>query len=343
MYELLTVANPKTRKGNAYGYHTGILHLAPSRLSGREVCPKKSVGCSAACLNTAGFSIFYKNSTVNPIQAARIRRTKWFFQDRTGFLNALARDIAKLCVDAKKRNKIPAVRLNGTSDIAWEKFVIPGWGANIFQLFSDVQFYDYTKILHRNVSDIPNLHLTFSRSESNQDDVATALKRGMNVAVVFDKVPPHVYNADQTDLRFLDPHVGVIGLRAKGLGKSDSSGFVVRDPNQFFSELNNTLNQTSSKNSTSSSFQTTSGAVMIATNDEVRELIKNTNPTEYNSRNIRFRRLIDGNTSLSVKGWSTYKYRMARHELLKKGFNVRLVSRRQPYSSKMRSCLHIIH
>jgi hypothetical protein len=35
-----------------------------------------------------------------------------------------------------------------------------------------------------------------------------------------------VYNADHTDLRFLDP-VGVQGLYAKGKAKRDDSGFVV--------------------------------------------------------------------------------------------------------------------
>ena len=36
----------------------------------------------------------------------------------------------------------PAVRLNGTSDISWERF-------KIFEMFPGVQFYDYTKIYKR--------------------------------------------------------------------------------------------------------------------------------------------------------------------------------------------------
>lgn len=52
--KLLTVGNPKTEKGEKLGYWTAVLHLAPARLSGHEVCPGATIGCRAACLNTAG-------------------------------------------------------------------------------------------------------------------------------------------------------------------------------------------------------------------------------------------------------------------------------------------------
>ena len=45
--------NAKTIKGQAYGYMTAILYLAPSDLSGFNVCPMASKGCKSACLNTA--------------------------------------------------------------------------------------------------------------------------------------------------------------------------------------------------------------------------------------------------------------------------------------------------
>jgi len=52
------------------------------------------------------------------------------------------------------------------------------------------------------------------------------------VTVVFDKIPAEykgreVFNADDTDLRFLDPKGVVLGLKAKGRAKKDRSGFVV--------------------------------------------------------------------------------------------------------------------
>jgi phage-related protein len=70
--------------------------------------------------------------------------------------------------------------------------------------------------------------LTFSRAENNEQEVAAALKQGMNVAVVYDQVPDHIYNADATDLRFLDGAQGIIGVRAKGPARRDTSGFVIR-------------------------------------------------------------------------------------------------------------------
>jgi hypothetical protein len=50
--------------------------------------------------------------------------------------------------------------------------------------------------------------------------------------VVFNKIPETykgkpVYNADDTDLRFLDPKGVVLGLKAKGRAKKDTTGFVV--------------------------------------------------------------------------------------------------------------------
>jgi hypothetical protein len=100
-------------------------------------------------------------------------------------------------------------------------------------MFSDVQFYDYTKVNNRKVSHINNYHLTFSNADGNDMDVRLALSNGMNVAVVFDKLPEtylgrKVINGDETDLRFLDEKNVIVGLKAKGKAKKDTSGFVVR-------------------------------------------------------------------------------------------------------------------
>ena len=102
----------------------------------------------------------------------------------------------------------------------------------LFRSFSEVQFYDYTAIVGRKVKDIPNYHLTFSRKESNHTDVLKAIAHGMNVAVVFFKSLPETFlglpviNADEDDLRFLDPKRVICGLTAKGKAKKDKSGFV---------------------------------------------------------------------------------------------------------------------
>ena len=231
-FKLLSTGNPKTLKGMKQGYMTYVLHLAPSDLSGNNVCPKATAGCIAACLNTAGRGGMFPAGGTNSIQQARIRKTKWFFDDRESFLAALANDITKAIKQAERKGLVPVFRLNATSDIAWEKYPIKqepfGTWRNIFHAFHTQQFYDYTKVLGRKVADIPNYHLTFSRAESNDADVVKAVKAGMNVAAVYDKIPDGMYSADEHDLRFLDPKVGLIGLKAKGRARKDMSGFVIR-------------------------------------------------------------------------------------------------------------------
>ena len=220
---LLSTANTKTLKGEKYGYKTYIMHLAPSLISGFQTCPKASAGCAAACLNKAGMGAF------SNVQLARINRTKMFFQERDVFMTQLANEIRRAVKKAKKEGLQLLVRPNGTSDIPWEKIRVEG-ARNIFELFPEVQFYDYTAIPNRTVPE--NYHLTFSRKESNSADVATALRNGLNVAVVFDKLPATylgrpVVSGDDTDIRVNDPKGVVVGLKAKGPAKKDLSGFVV--------------------------------------------------------------------------------------------------------------------
>jgi len=233
MFKLLSTANPKIQKGTKEGYLSFILHLAPADLSGYEVCPKRTKGCTSACLNTAGRGgMFRKGETTNMIQKARIRKTKYFFEARQDFMLDLYTDIKKAIRYAERKGLTPVFRLNGTSDLSWEKYdMLPG--QNVFELFPNVQFYDYTKVPKRKVKGIQNYHLTFSQADGNERDVIWALGEDINVTVVFDKIPTEykgkpVFNADDTDLRFKDPRGVVLGLKAKGKAKKDYSGFVIR-------------------------------------------------------------------------------------------------------------------
>jgi len=228
MFKLLSTANPKIQKGTKMGYLSFILHLAPADLSGRETCPKRTVGCTAACLNTAGRGgMFKKGENTNMIQKARIRKTQYFFNDRAAFMADLVSDINKAIKFAAKQGLTPVFRLNGTSDLSWEKYEA-AYGKNIFELFDYVQFYDYTKVLGRKVKHLKNYHLTFSKADGNDSDVADALLQGMSVVAVYDEIPAGVPSADETDLRFLDPKGVMLGLKAKGRAKKDYSGFVIR-------------------------------------------------------------------------------------------------------------------
>jgi len=228
MFKLLSTANPKIQKGTKMGYLSFILHLAPSDLSGKNTCPKATKGCIAACLNTAGRGgMFKKGENTNMIQKARIRKTQYFFNNRDAFMLDLMQDIKKGIRLANKLGLEPVFRLNGTSDLSWEKYEMTE-GKNVFDVFAGIQFYDYTKVLGRKVKHIENYHLTFSKADGNDSDVAEALMQGMSVVAVYDKIPEGVPSADETDLRFLDPKGIMLGLKAKGRAKKDYSGFVIR-------------------------------------------------------------------------------------------------------------------
>jgi len=229
MFKLLSTANPKIQKGTKMGYLSFILHLAPADLSGRETCPKRTAGCTAACLNTAGRGgMFKRGENTNMIQKARIRKTQYFFNERDAFMLDLYKDIQKAIKFAERQGLTPVFRLNGTSDLSWEKYTVGTTDMNLFQLFPTVQFYDYTKVLGRKVAQYKNYHLTFSKADGNDSDVAEALFQGMSVVAVYDAIPAGVPSADETDLRFLDPKGVMLGLKAKGRAKKDYSGFVIR-------------------------------------------------------------------------------------------------------------------
>ena len=249
---LLTTGNPKVAKGEAHGVLTAIMHLAPEKVSGRNVCPHATAGCAAACLNTAGRGgIGLDANGLNTIQVARIRRTRWFHRDRNGFLSALVAETARHERTAIRHGLRPAVRYNGTSDIPWERWSVVRNGVtypNIFAAFPNVTFYDYTKWpirLRPLVADIPNYSLTFSLAdgEKSEREAAAALESGVNVAAVFavkrggDLPAWHavggrvaqVIDGDATDLRFTDPRGErgvIVGLRAKGRAIQDRTGFV---------------------------------------------------------------------------------------------------------------------
>lgn len=212
---------------------TFILHLAPNTLSGYNTCPMASLGCKAGCLNTAGRGIYTRT------QDARIRRTKLFFENRAEFMDMLVEDILAGIRKAERMGMTPVFRLNGTSDIRWETIPVSDWNIlgevvhpNIMSMFPDIQFYDYTKLVNR-VGLPHNYHLTFSRSENNDLAVEVAIKKNMNVAIVFAGDLPKtwkgipVVNGDEDDCRFLDRKNAIVGLKAKGKARKDTSGFVV--------------------------------------------------------------------------------------------------------------------
>ena len=217
--------NAKTPKGQQYGYITAILYLAPSINSGFNVCPQASEGCKSACLYTSGHGRF------DNVKQGRINKTRWYIQERESFLIQLKKEIKNFVNNCEKKNFIPCIRLNGTSDISWENM-------GILQEFPQVQFYDYTKVFKRmkmycNGQLPSNYHLTYSLNEDNKELAFEVLKMKGNISAVFRKYLPTEYkgyqvvNGDESDLRFLDKKNCIVGLIAKGDAKKDSSGFVL--------------------------------------------------------------------------------------------------------------------
>jgi hypothetical protein len=221
--KLLSTNNTKIKKGEKLGWRTLGLSLAPANLSGKQLCPHRSPGCEAACLNTSGMGAF------SNVQEARIRKSKLLIENRAVFLAQLEKELANLNKRAGKGTQT-AVRLNVLSDLPWHNLID-------MEKLPNLKFYDYTPNPARMIQflrgELPaNYHLTFSRKENNQAQVELIANMGGNVAVVFNELPgtylgKPVVDGDETDLRFLDPKGVVVGLKAKGKAKKDSSGFVI--------------------------------------------------------------------------------------------------------------------
>lgn len=237
--KLLGTSSAKTIKGESLSYLTGILYLSPSDLSGAgNTCPWAGT-CKESCLNSAGRGAF------NSVQAARVKKTRFFFSNRDAFMERLFEDCKALIAKAKRLSMLPCIRLNGTSDLAFHRLIVPSQGKTLMELFPDVPFYDYSKSVKKALENArglhaPNYYVTFSRdSQANEAECEQVLRAGGNVSVVFrDSLPPTyfhrpVLDGDVTDLRFLDRRARagrsgyVVGLKAKGKAKRDRSGFVV--------------------------------------------------------------------------------------------------------------------
>jgi hypothetical protein len=227
-----SVDSPKAVKAQKYGWLNAINYMAPHRLAGvGNLCPHASKGCIALCLGEHS-----GNAALYPaVLKSRIAKAQLLMRDRQAFLKEITAGIRRARAKAKRQKLRLCVRLNGATDIAWERLA-----PAIFADNADLQFVDYTKSFKRALEHAAgqfpaNYHLTFSRSETNEDDCRQVLAAGGNVAVVFaGEFPEHylghrVINGDAHDLRHLDGRGVVVALSPKGRkAKADKSGFVVR-------------------------------------------------------------------------------------------------------------------
>lgn len=234
---LLSTNNKKTMKGEKLGYLTYILYMSPftDNSKGINVCSHATKGCAEACLVGSGFGGMYTG-----VKEGRRNKTEYFLSSRTEFLFQIKKEIEKAIIKNKDK-AIITIRLNGTSDIPYEKFRVFEGNKNIFEVYPEIQFYDYTKNHFRFEKELPkNYHLTFSRSEKNHIKAMELLGKGKNVAMVFDTLPKtyegfKVINGDENDLRFKDKKNVIVGLKYKkmtGKGADNSlafkSGFAIK-------------------------------------------------------------------------------------------------------------------
>ena len=221
--KLLSIGtNAKTSKSDGFGeYLTAIMYLAPhTEAGGKSLCPFSTEGCREACLYTAG------RGAMPSVQDARVSRAQLWNSSPHHFLARVSDELVAFQKKCLKLGVKPAVRLNGTSDVLWERTWLLGH-------FEHIAFYDYTKIPSRMTADLPdNYHLTFSADENTTDtDILFLTGNQKNVAIVFNELPNTylgipVINGDTHDLRFTDPKGVIVGLTAKGKAKKDTSGFV---------------------------------------------------------------------------------------------------------------------
>jgi hypothetical protein len=222
--KLLSEANHKQQKGEDYRSVGLTLTPRATGRAGRNLCPFATGGCGRSCFAD------YDRLAWPQVKRAAVARTQLLVQQPEMFRAILKNDIARELARAGSMRLV--ARLNVVSDVAWER-EFPG----LFAVFPTVQFMDYTKdiarVLDRNRP--ANYHLTFSRSEGNEEDCHRALAAGHNVTVVFREplFPARfwshpVIDGDVNDLRFLDQRPCIVALKAKGAGgRRDTTGFVL--------------------------------------------------------------------------------------------------------------------
>ena len=241
--QFFSTDSAKAIKADKYGYLNGINYMAPHTTGGAgDLCGKSSAGCRSLCLGfysgQAGMVKDLENGT-NSVRDSRVRKAQYYKNDHHAFMAEMVGHIDKLIKTAKRKEKKLCVRLNGSTDLAFESMKVKDRdNKTVTELFSDIQFVDYTKHIKRltKKNRPANYHLTFSLSETNKAEAIQALKLGFNVAVVFGHGLPKEYlghpviDGTEHDLRHLDPTGVIVGLDPKGSkAKNDQTGFVVRD------------------------------------------------------------------------------------------------------------------
>ncbi len=211
------------KNGKVNHQYTYGVYLAPANTSGFNVCPYSTPECRKGCLATSGRAGIRLDDGINRAEECRIRKTRLFYEQPEFFMAWMIAEMKAAEAKAIKDGYGFSVRLNCTSDIDWQNVLVDG--KNIFQIFPNVTFYDYTKNPNKFVNKPDNYHLTFSYTGRNWHLCEVLLNTGHNVAMVFDvknenELPAmykgyKVVNGDITDYRVDDSKGVIVGLKWK--------------------------------------------------------------------------------------------------------------------------------
>ena len=272
--------NPDNNK-----YDIGFLAFAPNDVSGYyNTCKNGATKyCQEYCVGENG-----SNSKIQ--MSAQLKRTILFTNYTNYFIEKLCLEIAKKIKNSINKGRSPVFRLNGYSDITWETFEFSlsielfdkitnileptkrvSYDNNsfkdislteniyskkkgrltIFELFSGILFYDYTKhtpeyrLSNINSRSIKNYHLTYSYNIKIKNEILEVLRNMNNVTFIclenvkkeimekeliikkeFNKRLLTFIDGDKCDFRFLDDiniseYGKVILLSAQKVTKSE--------------------------------------------------------------------------------------------------------------------------
>lgn len=149
----------KVERAGGLDVLTVVAYLAPDGVTpGGTLCPWATDGCRSACLaeNTGRMSM-------GNVAPGRTRKALLWRLFPMHFVAGLQRELRRHVGRAARLGKAPAVRLNGTTDIRWERY-----RGVLMDVFPQVSFYDYTKApaRARGLSSMPsNYVLCYSVSE----------------------------------------------------------------------------------------------------------------------------------------------------------------------------------
>lgn len=209
--KLFTHSSAKLDKSQTKDWLNAVLYLEPS-VDYKTMCRASTEGCRGSCLTNSGMMRMTAQTK------ARTERTKLYLTDNDAFMLQLEKEIDNLYRKATKAGKHLALRLNGTSDVDWTA---------TYAKYPEIQFYEYSKRpdLILKAKKLPNVHMTFSRTESTKvSTMQRMIAAGANVAVVFDDKKPmpteymgmQVLDGDDHDRRFEDGVGKIVGLTLKG-------------------------------------------------------------------------------------------------------------------------------